>query len=101
MVIETRDDVVLRLRGTLVDPLGVEVAGWKPVVVVVGLSGLGVHPLLDVLEHALLVLFGDPEEHAEDPHRNELGELGDEVEGVAAHQFVESSRTGRSTRPRC
>ena len=38
-----------------------------------------------------LVLLGDAEEHADDPHRQLGGELGDDVEAVRADQRVEAA----------
>ena len=38
-----------------------------------------------------LVLLGDAEQHADDPHRQLGGELGDDVEAVGADQRVEAA----------
>ena len=56
-----------------------------------GLTGLGAQVGVDLVAHRLLVLLGDAEQPADDPHRHLGPEVGDEVELVGADEWVEAA----------
>ena len=46
---------------------------------------LGVAPVADVL----LIVFGDAQQHADDFHRHQRAQIGDEVESPRPHQWIQ------------
>ena len=84
------NDVIARVGDSLVDPFCVEITRQKFVVERTRLARFCVHPFLNVFEHTQLVLLGNTEQHAEDPHRYELRELGDEVKRIQTDELVET-----------
>ena len=55
------------------------------------LARAGAEVGVGLVAHGDLVLLGDAEEHADDPHRELGGQLGDDVEAVGADERVEAA----------
>ena len=55
-----------------------------------GLAGLSAQVGVDSVPYGLLVLFGDTQQHANDPHGHLRAEVGDEVELLGTDQRIEA-----------
>jgi hypothetical protein len=92
-----RHEVVGRMLGAPLDVLGEHrAAGDVLLAHRHRLAGHGAQVGVGLVAHRDLVLFGDPEEHADHPHRQRRGELGDDVEAVGADERIEA---GDAVRP--
>ena len=60
-----------------------------------GLARLGAQVGVGLVAHRDLVLLGDAEQHADDPHRHLRAEVGDEVEAAGADERVEAAGAER------
>ena len=80
---EIGHDVVGGVVGPPVDILAEDVGGDEVLGHLHGLTGLSAQVGVDPVADGLLVLFGDAEQHADDPHGHLCAEVGDEVEPSA------------------
>ena len=82
------------MLGAPVDEFGEELAG----VHALGrrlhrLAGLGAHLIVRQIPCGFLVFLGNPEQHADHPHRHLRAEVADEVETVAADKGIQTVST--------
>ena len=83
-------EVVGRVIGPPVDVLGEQLAAREIPGEPLRLARLGAQRRVGVLADRLLVLFGDPEQHADHPHGHLRAEVGDEVEPVRALEPIQT-----------
>ena len=81
------------MLGAPVDELGEELAGVHAVGCQLHrFAGLGAHLVVRQVAGGFLVLLGNPEQHADHPHRHLGAEVADEVETVGADDGIQTVR---------